>query len=74
MLAGVTIEMPETVTIDSGVEIGMDTVIEPFARILGSTTIGEECLIGAGAVVTKDVPAGAIYAGVPAKVLKRKRG
>ncbi len=51
MLAGVTIEKPETVTIDSGVEIGMDTVIEPFARILGSTTIGEECVIGACSIL-----------------------
>ena len=35
MLAGVTIEKPETVTIDSGVTIGIDTVIEPFAHIVG---------------------------------------
>ena len=32
MLAGVTIEKPETVTIDPGVAIGMDTVVEPFAQ------------------------------------------
>jgi bifunctional UDP-N-acetylglucosamine pyrophosphorylase/glucosamine-1-phosphate N-acetyltransferase len=51
MLAGVTIERPETVTIDSGVEIGMDTVVEPFARILGSTSIGEECVIGACSIL-----------------------
>src|SRR5437762_1513438 len=51
MLAGVTIEKPETVTIDSSVRIGMDTVVEPFARILGSTTIGEECLIGACSIL-----------------------
>ena len=37
MLAGVTIEKPETVTIDADVRIGMDTVIEPFAQILGKT-------------------------------------
>jgi bifunctional UDP-N-acetylglucosamine pyrophosphorylase/glucosamine-1-phosphate N-acetyltransferase len=35
MLAGVTIEKPETVTIDSGVRVGMDTVIESGARLLG---------------------------------------
>jgi bifunctional UDP-N-acetylglucosamine pyrophosphorylase / glucosamine-1-phosphate N-acetyltransferase len=51
MLSGVTIEKPETVTIDAGVEIGMDTVIEPFAQILGKTKIGENCRIGACAVV-----------------------
>ncbi len=51
MLAGVTIEKPETVTIDADVQIGMDTVVEPFAQILGRTTIGENCRIGAGAIV-----------------------
>ena len=51
MLAGVTIENPDTVTIDSDVRIGMDTVVEPFARILGHTIIGENCRIGAGAIV-----------------------
>ena len=51
MLAGVTIEKPETVTIDGGVEIGIDTVIEPFARILGATTIGENCRIGASSII-----------------------
>lgn len=47
MRAGVTIENPDTVTIDSHVRIGMDTVVEPFARILGHTTVGENCRIGA---------------------------
>lgn len=51
MLAGVTVEKPETVTIDSGVEIGMDTIVEPFAQILGNTRIGENCRIGACAIV-----------------------
>src|SRR5690349_13877601 len=49
MLAGVTIERPETVTIDTHVQVGTDTVVEPFARLLGSTEVGEECRIGAGA-------------------------
>jgi len=51
MLAGVTIEKPETVTIDSGVRIGVDTVIEPFAQILGDTIIGENCRIGACSIL-----------------------
>ncbi len=51
MLSGVTIEKPETVTIDAGVRIGIDTVVEPFAQILGRTTIGESCRIGACSIV-----------------------
>jgi bifunctional UDP-N-acetylglucosamine pyrophosphorylase/glucosamine-1-phosphate N-acetyltransferase len=51
MLGGVTIERPETVSIDGDVRIGMDTVVEPFARILGRTSIGENCRVGAGAIV-----------------------
>jgi bifunctional UDP-N-acetylglucosamine pyrophosphorylase/glucosamine-1-phosphate N-acetyltransferase len=51
MTGGVTIERPETVSIDGDVGIGMDTVVEPFARILGRTTIGENCRVGAGAIV-----------------------
>lgn len=46
MLDGVTIERPETVTIDAAVRIGPDTVIEPFVRILGDTVIGADCHIG----------------------------
>lgn len=51
MLDGVTIEKPETVTIDPDVRIGMDTVIGPFAQILGRTVIGENCRVGACAIV-----------------------
>jgi acetyltransferase-like isoleucine patch superfamily enzyme len=41
------------------------------ATILCGVTIGENAIIGAGSVVTKDVPANAIVAGVPAKFLKK---
>jgi bifunctional UDP-N-acetylglucosamine pyrophosphorylase/glucosamine-1-phosphate N-acetyltransferase len=51
MLSGVTIEKPETVSIDHQVRVGMDTVIEPYTRILGKTEIGEDCLIGASSVI-----------------------
>ena len=51
MLAGVTIEKPETVSIDQAAQIGLDTVVEPFARILGATRIGEGCRIGAHSIV-----------------------
>jgi bifunctional UDP-N-acetylglucosamine pyrophosphorylase/glucosamine-1-phosphate N-acetyltransferase len=51
MLAGVTVELPETVTIDPHVKVGEDTVIEPFTRLLGTTEVGEDCRIGAGAII-----------------------
>ena len=51
MLDGVTIEKPDSVTIDGGVKIGQDTIIEAFARITGSTVIGDDCIIGACSVI-----------------------
>ncbi len=40
------------------------------ATILSNVTIGEHAIVGAGSVVTRDVPAGAIVAGNPARVLR----
>jgi len=51
MLAGVTIERPETVVIDTQVRVGEDTVIEPCARLTGNTVVGEDCHIGQGAIL-----------------------
>jgi bifunctional UDP-N-acetylglucosamine pyrophosphorylase/glucosamine-1-phosphate N-acetyltransferase len=51
MLEGVSIEKPETVTIDAQVKVGMDTVIGPFTQITGATEIGENCRIGASCVL-----------------------
>lgn len=44
------------------------------ATILGNLTIGENAMIGAGSVVTHDVPANAICAGNPARVLRYASG
>lgn len=43
------------------------------ATILAKVTIGENAIIGAGAIVTKDVPANTIVAGNPAKFLRHLR-
>jgi acetyltransferase-like isoleucine patch superfamily enzyme len=40
------------------------------ATILANVTIGEKALVGAGAVVTKDVPANAVVAGNPARIFR----
>ena len=40
------------------------------ATILPGVTIGENSVVAAGAVVTKDVPANTVVAGIPAKVIK----
>lgn len=52
------------------VHIGDDVWIGARAIILPGVTIGKGAIIGAGAVVTKDIPPYAICAGVPAQVLK----
>ena len=43
--------------------------IASHAIIVGGVTIGKKAIVGAGAVVTKDVPAGKIVAGVPATII-----
>ena len=43
MASGVTIFRPETCIFDAEVQVGPDTVIEPFVQLLGSTKIGSEC-------------------------------
>jgi bifunctional UDP-N-acetylglucosamine pyrophosphorylase / glucosamine-1-phosphate N-acetyltransferase len=45
MLAGVTIVDPAATVIDLDVQIGQDTVIEPFTSIHGATEIGRDCRI-----------------------------
>jgi len=51
MASGVTIFRPETCTIDAGVEVAADTVIEPFVQLLGATRIGGDCLIRSYSVI-----------------------
>ena len=51
MSEGVTIFYPQTCVIDSDVEIGADTVIEPFVQLLGKTKVGGECRIRSYSVI-----------------------
>ncbi len=50
-------------------KIGDNTVIYAGAVILGGISVGSGCVIGANAVVTKDVPDGALAVGIPAKFI-----
>lgn len=51
------------------IRIGKNVFIGEKATVLGGVTVGDNAVIGAGAVVTKDVPAGTTVGGVPARVL-----
>lgn len=50
--------------------VGDDVYISAGARILGGIKIGNNVIIGANAVVIRDVPDNSVVAGVPAKVIK----
>ena len=54
-----------------GITIGDRVWIGDKVSILSGVTIGEGAVIGANSVVTKDVPANAVAAGIPAKVIKK---
>lgn len=53
-----------TIQIDDNVFIGNDVILLPNVHI------GKNCVIGAGAIVTKNIPAGSIVAGVPARRIR----
>lgn len=61
---GAISNLPQPVRIGSHVLIGFGAII------LKGVTIGDGAMIAAGAVVTSDVPAGCLAAGVPAKVIR----
>ena len=55
-----------------GVEIGEEVQIGSHSVIFPGVTIGEKAVVGAFSLVKKDVPAGAVVAGVTAKPLERR--
>jgi acetyltransferase-like isoleucine patch superfamily enzyme len=52
--------------------VGDDVWLGYGVIVLSGVKIGEGAVIGAGSVVTKDVPAGAVVAGVPARILRMR--
>lgn len=51
--------------------LGDRVTVGSGAQVLGGITVGDDALVGAGAVVLDGVPAGAVVAGVPARVIRR---
>ena len=73
---------PRSTTDSGGLQSEADWKVEPTlikrrasigsnATILGGVTVGEAAIVGAGSVVTEDVPPGTIVAGNPAKVIRK---
>src|SRR5271168_2440362 len=73
---------PRATTEDGALQTEADWKVEPTvikrgasigsgATILCNVTVGEHAIVGAGSVVTKDVPAHAVVAGNPARMLRQ---
>lgn len=58
------LEITKPITVGNNVYIGVRTLILP------GVSIGDNCIIGAGSIVTKDIPPNSVAVGAPAKVVK----
>ncbi|GAH57455.1 unnamed protein product, partial [marine sediment metagenome] len=56
-----------------GIKIEKNCWVGAGAIVFDNVTIGEDTIIGAGAVVSKDIPAFSIAAGIPARVAKSRK-
>lgn len=53
-----------------GIKVGKNCWVGAKVTILDGVTVGDNCVLAAGAVITKDMPANSVIGGVPAKVIK----
>jgi acetyltransferase-like isoleucine patch superfamily enzyme len=55
------------------IEVGSNVFIGSRSMILPGVSIGDDCVIGAGSVVTRSIPSGMVAAGVPARPIRTVR-
>lgn len=67
---GEFVEMSPGTHISGNCKVGRFSIFGTNSTLLPKVTIGENVIIGAGAVVTKDVPDNSLVVGIPAKVIK----
>jgi acetyltransferase-like isoleucine patch superfamily enzyme len=60
--------------VEEDVIIGADVWLGASVIVLPGVTIGDGCIVAAGGVVTRNLPPGAIAAGVPARIVKMRDG
>jgi serine O-acetyltransferase len=58
---------------DGHPRVGREVMFGAGAKVLGPITIGDNCVIGANAVVLSDVPANSVAAGIPARVVATRK-
>jgi acetyltransferase-like isoleucine patch superfamily enzyme len=51
--------------------LGRNCFIGSGARILAGTTLGDQCVVGANAVVRGSFPSGAVIAGIPGRIIRQ---
>ena len=71
---GHDVDSPEFESVGGIIEIGDNVVIFPNSLIMPGVNIGDNAVVYSGSVVTKDVKAGSIVGGNPAKVIRKRKG
>lgn len=69
-IIGEFVELSPGVSISGNCRLGDYTVLGTNATVLPKVTIGKNVIVGAGAVVTKDVPDNSLVVGIPGKIIK----